>query len=980
MEYKDEKRFVRCTETEYISISTPDANGEIKLQEGTFYFIEDKKELYLGTNCLTDAVIVLDSIDNIPSVDKIVKGRFYVDSNGGVASYINDTWIKFVDPKVKAVNYVDDASVQPPDAKEGSLYFDGQHLGIVKGASYIDLMDMKINTCSFVADAKKAPKDMIEGHFYMDGQGNLGAAVKLTPDAPALSYIVLIEPSTASVTMSKLTEVVDATKTELLAKIEAKVKEVADKIDPIEEKFDGEKAKVALVAESLKDFDKDKYVLKEDGKGLSEVDFTAGDKTKLDELKNYELPIASADKLGGIKIGAGLTVEADGKVNATGVSVDLSPYAKIVDSDAKYVAKDGYVAYSQEEKDKLKDLKNFELEPAATDKLGGVKVGTGLSIEVDGTLTATGVSVDLSPYMKKTDADNKFVTKETDKGLSKNDYTDADKAKLAGLENYVLPVAAADKLGGIKIGSGLAIDSDGVVTAAGGGGTPYVLPKASNTELGGIKVGTGLAIDGNGILSASGVAADLTPYLKKTDADDKFVAKVAGKDLSSNDYTTEEKTKLAGLSKYELPAATATDLGGVIVENNSGLNIDTDGKLTVNNEKLKGEFLTKSDAASTYETKASVAATYVKKADADTTYLKTVPIASNTVLGGIKVGTGLTVEADGTLKATGVSVDLSPYAKTVDSDAKYVAKAGYVAYSQEEKDKLKGLKNFELKNASPTELGGVKVGEGLTIDTNGVLKAEVLSSALSNYYTSAQVNDGFVAKAGYVAYSQEEKDKLKDLKNFILEPAAADKLGGIKVGTGLTVEADGTLKATATPVDLAPYLKSKDADIKFATKEDLNGKANNATVAAKLDKTEAASTYVAKNGSKQLSDENFTNAEKTKLAGLENYVLPVAAADKLGGIKINTGNNDNALKISNNPGQEGELSVQSAGLNTLGVVKTTHDCGLLCDAGVGNIRIDPDKIPTIKDIKKFEFKIENSGGHKVIKLTILGTTQQIELT
>lgn len=37
---------------------------------------------------------------------------------------------------------------------------------------------------------------------------------------------------------------------------------------------------------------------------------------------------------------------------------------------------------------------------------------------------------------------------------------------------------------------------------AGGGGSPYVLPIASSEKLGGVKVGAGLSIDANGVLSA----------------------------------------------------------------------------------------------------------------------------------------------------------------------------------------------------------------------------------------------------------------------------------------------------------------------------------------------------------------------------------------------------------------------------------------------------------------------------------------------
>ena len=46
--------------------------------------------------------------------------------------------------------------------------------------------------------------------------------------------------------------------------------------------------------------------------------YTSEDKSKLDSLNNYELPIASTSTLGGIKLGEGLEVEVDGTVNVTG--------------------------------------------------------------------------------------------------------------------------------------------------------------------------------------------------------------------------------------------------------------------------------------------------------------------------------------------------------------------------------------------------------------------------------------------------------------------------------------------------------------------------------------------------------------------------------------------------------------------------------------------------------------------------------------
>jgi len=60
-------------------------------------------------------------------------------------------------------------------------------------------------------------------------------------------------------------------------------------------------------------------------------------------------------------------------------------------------------------------------------------------------------------------AKNLYQKKEAGKGLSSNDFTDPEKEKLAGLENYELPAASAESLGGVKVGDGLHIDENGVL-------------------------------------------------------------------------------------------------------------------------------------------------------------------------------------------------------------------------------------------------------------------------------------------------------------------------------------------------------------------------------------------------------------------------------------------------------------------------------------------------------------------------------------
>ena len=102
------------------------------------------------------------------------------------------------------------------------------------------------------------------------------------------------------------------------------------------------------------------------------------------------------------------------------------------------------------------------LPPASATTLGGVKVGSGLSVTADGTLSATSSG-----------------------------------------SGYVLPPASASTLGGIKVGSNLSITADGVLSAT---DTKYTLPPATKTILGGVKVGDGINVSDDGTISATAVS------------------------------------------------------------------------------------------------------------------------------------------------------------------------------------------------------------------------------------------------------------------------------------------------------------------------------------------------------------------------------------------------------------------------------------------------------------------------------------------
>ena len=174
------------------------------------------------------------------------------------------------------------------------------------------------------------------------------------------------------------------------------------------------------------------------------------------------------------------------------------------------------------------------------------------------------------------------VDKVSGKGLSTNDYTTTEKNKLAGIadsaNNYTLPTASSSTKGGVKIGDGLSIDSEGVLSAG-----AYALPTASSSTKGGVKIGSGLTMTGE-VLSAD----------TQTD----------------NNFTTALKNKLTALP-------TATDLNATLNGKAS-----TDAATQSANGLMSSSDKAKLDAfgaASTYALKTDISAMYKHKGSVSTT-------------------------------------------------------------------------------------------------------------------------------------------------------------------------------------------------------------------------------------------------------------------------------------------------------------------------------------------------------------------------
>lgn len=131
---------------------------------------------------------------------------------------------------------------------------------------------------------------------------------------------------------------------------------------------------------------------------------------------------------------------------------------------------------------------------------------------------------------------------------------------LANNSGYITSSALS---GYVKSVNGAAPDRSGNVTisVSGGGssgGGNYTLPTASSSTLGGVKIGSGLTINTNGVVSADVTASTLTAYAKTTD-----LSAVATSG-SYNDLSNKPTIPAA----YTLPNATSSTLGGVKVGSN----------------------------------------------------------------------------------------------------------------------------------------------------------------------------------------------------------------------------------------------------------------------------------------------------------------------------------------------------------------------------------------------------------------------------
>ena len=847
------KRFVRLTAAKYSELITG-----TKVDEDAFYFLEDTGELFKGSVQLTDALVVIDSIDNIPDVKTIRKGRFYVDKNGGVAGMVNDQWTKFIDPKARPINYVEDASQQPAGAKEGVFYFDGVNLGVVNGASYVNLSKFDASVCSLVKDATVRPQNLVNGHFYLDTKGNVGVAIQLTEDPNSLDYNLIIQPNTNYVTLSKVEDTIKeankvvataytAADTVLKQAVDEVLNTLKGQVGALEANFEegkAKEAKVADIAHELENLPTDKIATKEEseksvadlkadieakmlnkvevvvGKQLSTEDFTTEEKEKLAGLEKYTLPVASEEELGGVKVGEGLYV-TDGKLNVH--EQDLSAYAKTAAVEEKLndYAKAVEVQTQLEAYAKKTELpsieglaKTTEVDAKLVDYAKESEVNTKLAEKADATVIPTLATKDevtaaVEGVAKTAEVDTKL----------------ADYAKTADIANTYATKEAINAVAGL--------DADTVAELK-------VL--AQNSDL------TTVAAKVANVYTKAESDAKLVDYAKTTDVETKLAAKA-------------DVTAIPDVSGLATKAEVTAAVAGVQVPSIEGLakTAEVDAKLA--DYAKKTELPSIEGLAKTTD----IEAAYAKKTELpDVSGLATKQEVTDAVAG-VQVPS-----IEGLAKTTEVETKLADYAKTAEVDTKLAdyAKTAEIAETYATKEAINAVAGLDADTVSTLK----------TLAQNSDLTT--VAEKVKNVYTKAETDDKLAAKADVTAIPDVSGLATKAEVAAITVPSIEGLAKTTDVETKLADYAtkaelpsiEGLAKTTEVDTKLADYAKKTELP-------DVSGLATKAELPSieGLAKTTEVDTKLADYA--KTAEVEATYAKKTELPSIEGLATKAEVAE-----------------------------------------------------------------------------------------------------
>ena len=346
------------------------------------------------------------------------------------------------------------------------------------------------------------------------------------------------------------------------------------------------------------------------------------------------------------------------------------------------------------------------------------------------------------------DLENYYKKSETYNQTEINNLLDdkADKTeiptKVSQLENdkgYLteIPIASKTQLGGVKVGNNLEVATDGTLSANvptktselinnGEDGTnPFIseIPIASSTQLGGIKVGDNLSVSSDGTLSATGGGTN--------DYNNLTNKPVLNTNISTSLPVSEGETITGEMSLHKISkTGNYSDLLGKpnIPVNTSDLNNDS-GFITKDVNNLTNYY----NKTETY-TQTQVNNLLADKADVEDIPITTSQLTNDSgfITNSVDDLTNYYKKSE-TYNQTQVNNLLGSKANTTDIPTK-------VSQLENDEGYLK-----KIPIATADTLGGIKVGDNLSVTSDGTLSAVVVDNLSSTSTTNAlSANQGKV--------------------------------------------------------------------------------------------------------------------------------------------------------------------------------------------------------------------------------------------
>ena len=410
---------------------------------------------------------------------------------------------------------------------------------------------------------------------------------------------------------------------------------------------------------------------------------------------------------------------------------------------------------------------------------------------------------------------------------------------------YVLPIASSSQLGGIKVGSGLAISGDGTLSSTTSGGTTDYTALSNKPQINSIELNGNKSLDDLGI-QTKGEYALKSELANKADTS-AIPTKVSQLQNDSNfltsvpaEYVTETELSEKGfLTEASLSETYATKVELAEKADKTALNGKADKETTLAGYGITDAY-TKAEADGKYATKAQgTKADTAVQPDALEAYVTT-ETANSTYATKVELGNKADTSA------------LDAYLTTANATSTYATKASLSGYAT--------TSALEAKADKETTLAGYGITDAytkVTSDGKYALKTELANkadtSALANY-TTTEVLNGLL----------DDKADTSALANY----ATTESLSQYALKSELTssLEAKADKSTTLNGYGITDAYTKTEVDGKLANKADTSALSAYATTesvsSTYLSKTEATSTYAT---TENMTTELDKKADKTSI-------------------------------------------------------------------------------------------------------------------